>query len=71
MLAEAKPEIVIIATPDHWHALQSIACCQAGAHVLVEKPTGHTIGEDGMRFPPNRGGFLMPPPFGGRWWSRR
>ena len=43
MLAEAKPEIVIIATPDHWHALQSIACCQAGAHVYVEKPTGHTV----------------------------
>jgi len=45
MLAEAKPEIVIIATPDHWHALQSIACCQAGAHVYVEKPTGHTVNE--------------------------
>jgi predicted dehydrogenase len=45
LLAEAKPEIVIIATPDHWHALQTIACCQAGAHVLVEKPTGHTIKE--------------------------
>ena len=45
MLAKEKPEIVIIATPDHWHALQTIACCQAGAHVLVEKPTGHTIGE--------------------------
>jgi predicted dehydrogenase len=45
MLAEAKPEIVIIATPDHWHALQSIACCKAGAHVFVEKPTGHTVNE--------------------------
>ncbi len=45
MLAEAKPELVIIATPDHWHALQSIACCQAGAHVFVEKPTGHTVNE--------------------------
>ena len=45
MLAEAKPDIVIIATPDHWHALQTIACCKAGAHVLVEKPTGHTINE--------------------------
>ena len=45
MLAEAKPDLVIIATPDHWHALQSIACCKAGAHVFVEKPTGHTIHE--------------------------
>ncbi|MFO1486003.1 MAG: Gfo/Idh/MocA family oxidoreductase [Verrucomicrobiaceae bacterium] len=45
LLAKEKPEIVIIATPDHWHALQSIAACEAGAHVYVEKPTGHTIGE--------------------------
>jgi hypothetical protein len=43
LLEKEKPEIVIIATPDHWHALQTIAACQAGAHVLVEKPTGHTI----------------------------
>jgi len=45
LLTEAKPEIVIIGTPDHWHALQSIAACEAGAHVYVEKPTGHTIAE--------------------------
>jgi predicted dehydrogenase len=45
MLAAEKPEIVIIATPDHWHALTSIAAMKAGAHVLVEKPTGHTINE--------------------------
>lgn len=45
MLAKEKPEIVIIATPDHWHALQTIAAVKAGAHVLVEKPTGHTINE--------------------------
>lgn len=45
MLAKEKPEIVIIGTPDHWHALQSIAAAKAGAHVYVEKPTGHTINE--------------------------
>lgn len=45
LLAKEKPEIVIIATPDHWHALQTIAALQAGAHVFVEKPTGHTINE--------------------------
>ena len=45
LLDKEKPEIVIIATPDHWHALQTIAACKAGAHVFVEKPTGHTIGE--------------------------
>ena len=32
-----------MATPDHWHPLICIAACQAGAHVYVEKPVGHTI----------------------------
>ena len=45
LLAKEKPEVVIIATPDHWHALPFIAACEAGAHVFVEKPTGHTIAE--------------------------
>jgi predicted dehydrogenase len=43
LLSIEKPEIVIIATPDHWHALQTIAAVEAGAHVFVEKPAGHTI----------------------------
>ncbi|MDA9858194.1 Gfo/Idh/MocA family oxidoreductase [Rubripirellula sp.] len=38
-------EVAIIATPDHWHALNTIAAINAGAHVFIEKPTGHTIGE--------------------------
>ncbi|MGV3484198.1 MAG: Gfo/Idh/MocA family protein [Planctomycetaceae bacterium] len=38
-------EIAIIATPDHWHALNSLAAIEAGAHLFLEKPTGHTIGE--------------------------
>ncbi len=45
MLEKEKPEVVIIATPDHWHGLQTIAAVKAGAHVFVEKPTGHTVNE--------------------------
>ena len=45
MLAAEKPDIAIVATPDHWHALPTIAAVQAGAHVYVEKPISHTIME--------------------------
>ncbi len=45
LLASEKPDIVIIATPDHWHALNTIDALKAGAHVFVEKPTGHTVNE--------------------------
>jgi predicted dehydrogenase len=38
MLAENKLDIVVIGTPDHWHALQTIDAIKAGAHVYVQKP---------------------------------
>lgn len=43
MLDREQIEIAIVATPDHWHALQSIEALRRGAHVFVEKPTGHTL----------------------------
>lgn len=45
MLARERPEIVIVGTPDHWHALNTIAAVESGAHVYVEKPIGHTVME--------------------------
>ncbi len=45
MFAREKIDIAIVATPDHWHALTTIAALDAGAHVFVEKPTGHTVKE--------------------------
>ncbi len=38
MLSENELDMVLIATPDHWHSLQMIECVKAGAHVYVQKP---------------------------------
>ena len=38
LLSEQKPEIVLIGTPDHWHALTAIEAMRSGAHVYVQKP---------------------------------
>ena len=45
LLERERPEIVVVATPDHWHPLITIAAVKAGAHVYVEKPISHTINE--------------------------
>ncbi len=38
-------DCVSLATPNHWHALQTVWACQAGKHVYVEKPATHNVAE--------------------------
>ncbi|MDO4585974.1 MAG: Gfo/Idh/MocA family oxidoreductase [Planctomycetia bacterium] len=38
MLAEKDLDIVLVASPDHWHALHMLAAIESGADVYVQKP---------------------------------
>jgi predicted dehydrogenase len=45
MLADKTIDIVVVATPDHWHCLQMIDSVSAGKHVFCEKPVSNSIYE--------------------------
>ena len=45
LLARKDIDAVVIATPDHWHAVQTVHAAESGKHVYVEKPACCTIEE--------------------------
>ncbi len=45
LLENKAVNAVVITTPDHWHALQSIDACRAGKDVFCDKPLSLTVQE--------------------------
>lgn len=45
VLEDPNIDAVSLATPNHWHALQTVWACQAGKDVYVEKPATHNVWE--------------------------
>lgn len=45
LLEDRGIDAVAIATPNHWHTLQTVWACQAGKDVYVEKPCSHNVFE--------------------------
>ena len=45
LLDQKNVDLVVIGSPDHWHALMMIHASEAGKHVYCEKPIGNSVGE--------------------------
>jgi len=45
VLEDPTVDALVVAAPDHWHALATVWACQAGKHVYCEKPCSHNLVE--------------------------
>jgi predicted dehydrogenase len=45
LLDDKSIDALVVATPDHWHALITVMACQAGKDVYCEKPVSHNVVE--------------------------
>jgi predicted dehydrogenase len=45
LLDDKSIDGMVVATPDHWHALTTVWACQVGKHVYVEAPVSHDVRE--------------------------
>ena len=45
MLQRKDIDAIVIATPDHWHAVNAVMAANAGKHVYCEKPMAHSVAE--------------------------
>jgi len=45
LLQRKDIDAIVIATPDHWHAVHTVMAANAGKHVYCEKPLAHSIEE--------------------------
>ncbi len=45
LLDDREVDAVVVASPDHWHALMTVMACQAGKDVYTEKPASHNVVE--------------------------
>jgi len=45
LVDDQRIDVLVVGTPDHWHAIPTIMACQSGKDVYVEKPDGHNMVE--------------------------